>query len=129
MIGCLGGVKRSCDAAINAYAFGLYQSLGIFIIPLIVTNCIAVGRAEAFAAKRTVAFRVGRFFHRHGRDRRDVTVLGSLREIREWYADGADSLLGGWAKVLRVEIFHTDLAFPAGDAAAARLSARGSCWR
>ncbi len=36
---------------INAYAFGLYQSLGIFI-PLIVTNCIVVGRAEAFAAKK-----------------------------------------------------------------------------
>ncbi|GAL07556.1 electron transport complex protein RnfE [Photobacterium aphoticum] len=34
----------------NAYTFGLYQSLGIFI-PLIVTNCIIIGRAEAFASK------------------------------------------------------------------------------
>ena len=32
----------------NAYAYGLYLSLGIFI-PLIVTNCIIIGRAEAFA--------------------------------------------------------------------------------
>src|SRR5690606_5268561 len=38
---------------INAYAFGLYQSLGIFI-PLIVTNCIVVGRAEAVAARKPV---------------------------------------------------------------------------
>ncbi|MFQ7389617.1 MAG: hypothetical protein ACLRP3_18495 [Escherichia sp.] len=30
--------------------------------------------------------------------------------------DGADALLGSWAKVLRVEIFHR-LPFPAGDAA------------
>ncbi len=38
---------------INAYAFGLYQSLGIFI-PLIVTNCIVVGRAEAVASKKPI---------------------------------------------------------------------------
>lgn len=34
----------------NAYTYSLYQSLGIFI-PLIVTNCIVIGRAEAFASK------------------------------------------------------------------------------
>ncbi|MDI5434658.1 electron transport complex subunit RsxE, partial [Salmonella enterica subsp. enterica serovar Kentucky] len=40
-------------------------------------------------------------------------VLGSLREIlgNGTLFDGADSLLGGWAKVLRVEIFHTDSPF------------------
>lgn len=37
----------------NAYAYGLYLSLGIFI-PLIVTNCIIIGRAEAFASKNAV---------------------------------------------------------------------------
>ena len=37
----------------NAYTFGLYQSLGIFI-PLIVTNCAIIGRAEAFASKNPV---------------------------------------------------------------------------
>lgn len=37
----------------NAYAYGLYLSLGIFI-PLIVTNCIIIGRAEAFASKNDV---------------------------------------------------------------------------
>lgn len=35
----------------NAYAYGLYLSLGIFI-PLIVTNCIIIGRAEAYASKK-----------------------------------------------------------------------------
>ncbi|MGY4876548.1 electron transport complex subunit E [Vreelandella aquamarina] len=33
-----------------AYAFGLYQILGIFI-PLIVTNCAILGRADAFASR------------------------------------------------------------------------------
>lgn len=38
----------------NAYTYPLYQSLGIFI-PLIVTNCIVIGRAEAFASKNSIA--------------------------------------------------------------------------
>lgn len=38
----------------EAYAFTIYQKLGIFI-PLIVVNCIVLGRAEAFASKNGVA--------------------------------------------------------------------------
>ena len=34
----------------NAYTYDLYLALGIFI-PLIVTNCAIIGRAEAFASK------------------------------------------------------------------------------
>ena len=41
------------DLMMNAYAHPLHKSLGIFI-PLIVVNCIILGRAEAFAAKNTV---------------------------------------------------------------------------
>ena len=37
----------------NAYTYQLYLSLGIFI-PLIVTNCMIIGRAEAFASKNNV---------------------------------------------------------------------------
>ncbi|MBU1274106.1 MAG: electron transport complex subunit E [Proteobacteria bacterium] len=38
------------ELMMQAYAFPLYQALGIFI-PLIVVNCIILGRAEAFAGK------------------------------------------------------------------------------
>ena len=40
-------------------------------------------------------------------------VLGSLREIcgNGTLFDGADLLLGSWAKSLRIEIFHTDTPF------------------
>ncbi|HHT61370.1 MAG: electron transport complex subunit E [Paludibacteraceae bacterium] len=38
---------------IEAYMPALYESLGLFI-PLIVVNCIVLGRAEAFAAKNNV---------------------------------------------------------------------------
>jgi electron transport complex protein RnfE len=37
----------------QAYVPALYKSLGLFI-PLIVVNCIVLGRAEAFASKNTI---------------------------------------------------------------------------
>jgi len=37
----------------QAFAYPLYMSLGIFI-PLIVVNCILLGRAEAFASKNPI---------------------------------------------------------------------------
>mgnify|MGYP001042907023 FL=1 len=45
------------DLAMNAYAHELYKRLGIFI-PLIVVNCIILGRAEAFARHNTVLLSV-----------------------------------------------------------------------
>ncbi|HNX38355.1 MAG TPA: electron transport complex subunit E [Candidatus Cloacimonadota bacterium] len=41
------------DMAMAAYVPALHKSLGIFI-PLIVVNCIILGRAEAFAGKNNV---------------------------------------------------------------------------
>ncbi len=39
------------DLTMNAYTPDLHEQLGIFI-PLIVVNCLILGRAEAFASKR-----------------------------------------------------------------------------
>ncbi len=41
------------DYLLNAYVQPLHKALGIYI-PLIVVNCIILGRAEAFAGKNTV---------------------------------------------------------------------------
>ncbi|MFA6470634.1 MAG: electron transport complex subunit E [Candidatus Latescibacterota bacterium] len=41
------------EMLMQAYSPDLYKALGIFV-PLIVVNCIILGRAEAFAAKNTV---------------------------------------------------------------------------
>jgi electron transport complex protein RnfE len=40
----------SVELLMQAFAYPLYQQLGIFV-PLIVVNCIILGRAEAFAQK------------------------------------------------------------------------------
>ena len=41
------------EMVLNAFAPELFEALGIFI-PLIVVNCIILGRAEAFARKNTI---------------------------------------------------------------------------
>ncbi len=47
-------VVTTVELAMHAFLPGLYTVLGIFI-PLIVTNCCVIGRAEAFAFKNNVA--------------------------------------------------------------------------
>lgn len=68
------------DLALKAYLFDLSRSLGLFV-PLIVVNCIILGRAEAFASRNgvfrsvldgvgmAVGFTIALF------------VLGAIREI------------------------------------------------
>ena len=69
------------DRTMQAYApESLYNALGIFI-PLIVVNCIVLGRAEAFAAKNGV---VRSFFDGLGMGlgfTLSLTVLGCIREF------------------------------------------------
>ncbi|WP_145518853.1 electron transport complex subunit E [Yersinia mollaretii] len=108
----IASVVSTVQMLINAYAFGLYQSLGIFI-PLIVTNCIVIGRAEAYAAKNPVGLSALDGLAMGLGATCALFVLGSLREIlgNGTLFDGADMLLGNWAKVLRIEVMHLDSPF------------------
>lgn len=49
----IAGFVTIVDLALQAFLPDLANSLGVFI-PLIVVNCIILGRAEAFASKNTV---------------------------------------------------------------------------
>lgn len=49
----IAGFVTIIEMLMNAYVPALSESLGIYI-PLIVVNCIILGRAEAFASKNTV---------------------------------------------------------------------------
>lgn len=68
------------EMLMHAYLYDLYKVLGLFI-PLIVVNCIILGRAEAFASKNGVimsaldALGVGLGFTL------SLFVLGGVREI------------------------------------------------
>lgn len=50
----IAGFVTIIDLLLQAYLPALSESLGVFI-PLIVVNCIILGRAEAFASKNSVA--------------------------------------------------------------------------
>ena len=96
----------------NAFTFGLYQSLGIFL-PLIVTNCAIIGRAEAYASKNSVKLA---FFDGLMMGLGFLLVLVALGAIREVLGqgtlfDGAALLLGDWASVLTIQVFHFDSQF------------------
>ncbi|TLU64112.1 electron transport complex subunit E [Thalassotalea litorea] len=96
----------------NAYAYGIYQSLGIFL-PLIVTNCAIIGRAEAYASKNPIkqasfdGLMMGIGFALV------LVALGTIREIlgQGTLFDGAHLLLGDWAKVLKIQVFDFDAQF------------------
>ena len=49
----IAGFVTIVDLLLQAYVPALSESLGVFI-PLIVVNCIIIGRAEAFAAKNSI---------------------------------------------------------------------------
>ncbi|MCH4896715.1 MAG: electron transport complex subunit E [Marinifilaceae bacterium] len=81
------------DMTIAAYLPSLHESLGLFI-PLIVVNCIVLGRAESFASKNSLipsaidglSMGLGFSFA--------LTLLGSIREIL------------GSGKIFNFEVFN-----------------------
>ena len=76
------------ELVMQAYVPDLFEALGLFI-PLIVVNCLVLGRAEAFASKNTVmtaaidGLGMGLGFSMA------LTMLGGIREIL-----GSGSLFG-----------------------------------
>lgn len=76
------------DMLMHAYLPALYKSLGLFI-PLIVVNCIILGRAEAFASKHGVLDSVFDGIGMGIGFSMALTILGGVREIL-----GAGSIFG-----------------------------------
>ncbi len=96
----------------NAFTYELYLTLGIFI-PLIVTNCAIIGRAEAFASRNKVlpslvdglSQGIGFTFV--------LMLLGALRELvgQGTILSDAHLLLGDWAKNLTLNVYLTEQKF------------------
>ena len=87
------------ELVMKGYVPSLFDALGLFI-PLIVVNCLVLGRAEAFASKNTVwsslvdAAGMGLGFSMA------LTVLGAVRELLGSGAFFGMKLISGYAMLL-----------------------------
>jgi len=101
----IASVVTVIELLMHAYFYDLFRVLGIFI-PLIVTNCAIIGRAEAFASRQSPlpslidGFATGLGFCI------TLVLLGALRELtgRGTLLAGADMLLGDWGRNLTLTI-------------------------
>jgi len=99
----IASVVTVIELLMHAFFYDLYRVLGIFI-PLIVTNCAIIGRAEAFASRNRPlpavldGFATGLGFC--------ITLvsLGAIRELagRGTLLSGAQMLLGEWGRQLQL---------------------------
>lgn len=95
----IASVVTVIELLMHAYFYDLYRTLGIFI-PLIVTNCAIIGRAEAFASRNAPlpslvdGFATGLGFCI------TLVLLGALRELtgHGTLMAGADMLFGAWGQ-------------------------------
>ena len=89
----IAGFVTCVDLLIQAFVPALSESLGVFI-PLIVVNCIILGRAEAFSYKNGVA---ASFFDGIFQGIGYTVVLLIMCIIREFL--GAGTILGGLLEI------------------------------
>lgn len=101
----IASIVTAIELAMNAFFHELYKILGIFI-PLIVTNCSIIARAEAFASKNAVApsfvdgFTMGLGF---------TGVLVTLGAMREALGQGtlfahANLMFGELGKMMQITL-------------------------
>jgi electron transport complex protein RnfE len=77
---CVATFVVIVELVMQAYTYPLFLKLGIFI-PLIVVNCIPLGRAEAFAYKNGVVRSIADGLGLGVGYAISLSVLGSIREI------------------------------------------------
>lgn len=95
------------ELLMQAYAYELYQILGIFL-PLITTNCVILGRADAFASKNSLAPAMYDGFIMGAGFTLILVMLGALRELSGTGALFAnmDLLFGPAAASWKITVFN-----------------------
>ncbi|PCI18636.1 MAG: electron transport complex subunit RsxE [Piscirickettsiaceae bacterium] len=76
----IASIVTAIELIMNAFFYELYLILGIFI-PLIVTNCSIIGRAEAFASKNPMAASIVDGFAMGLGFTAALVILGAIREV------------------------------------------------
>lgn len=103
----IAGIVTIIELVMNAWFYELYKILGIFI-PLIVTNCAIIGRAEVFASKNRIipslldGFAMGLGFSAV------LLLLGAIREVLGMgtLLSQAELLFGESAKYWQINVLE-----------------------
>lgn len=103
----IASLTTCVEFIMQAYTFELYQILGIFI-PLIVTNCCILGRAEAFASKNPVMPSVLDGLMMGAGFMIVLFLLGAMREVlgHGTLFSNMDLLFGSGAAHMKIKIFE-----------------------
>lgn len=108
----IASVVTAIELAMNAWLHGLYLVLGIFL-PLIVTNCIVIARAEGFASRNSVRHAAFDGLMMGAGFALVLIVLGMLREVfgQGTLLANAQLMFGEWGKHLTVQVMPQDYSF------------------
>ena len=103
----IAAVVTTIQLGMNAYFHELYLILGIFI-PLIVTNCFVLGRAEAFASKHDVPRAALDGLMNGLGFTYALALLGGIRELlgHGTLLDGAQMMFGAAGKAYTITVFE-----------------------
>lgn len=105
----IAALVTAVELGMNAYFHQLYRILGIFI-PLIVTNCVIIGRAEAFAARNSLPRAAADGLLMGAGFTAVLIVLGGMRELlgQGTLLAGADLMFGPGAADWSIALFGPD---------------------
>ena len=108
----IASVVTAIELAMNAWLHGLYMVLGIFL-PLIVTNCIIIARAEGFAARNDVGHAAFDGLMMGAGFALVLVVLGMLRELlgQGTLFANAHLMFGEWGRGLTLQVMPENYGF------------------
>ena len=110
----IAGFVTCVDLLIQAFVPALAESLGVFI-PLIVVNCIILGRAEGFASKNSIgASALDGIFQGFG-NMISLTIMSIIREFLGAGTFGGGILNGGAGyQILPEDVVALGMILPVG---------------
>ena len=108
----IASVVTAIELAMNAWLHGLYLVLGIFL-PLIVTNCIVIARAEGYASRNSVRHAAFDGLMMGAGFALVLVVLGMLRELigQGTLLANAHLMFGEWGRHLTLHIMPENYSF------------------
>ncbi len=103
----IAAVVTTIQLGMNAYFHELYLILGIFI-PLIVTNCFVLGRAEAFASKNPIPRAALDGLMNGIGFTYALVLLGGMRELlgHGTLLEGAQMMFGAAGRAYTITVFE-----------------------